>query len=152
MVFFHLNSVWGGSDLDWHKSCSRPFKKSQFWLNTSSPSKWIVRFPVFNWRWNHTHICNLISTLALTKLFHVPTIQWRLWLAYNLKPKHGCLWRVSNSPHPQTNSVAKVNTLIQLLRPQGLIQAKHLIYSDCSNRDGCKIVVEASLIHSTSHD
>ena len=50
-------------------------------------------------------------------------------------------------PHAQKNFVAKVNTLIQFLRPQGLIQANHLIYSDCSSLDGCKIVVKGSLIH-----
>ncbi len=55
-------------------------------------------------------------------------------------------------PIRKENSVAKVNTLIQFLRPQGLIQANHLIYSDRSGLDGCKIVVEGSLIHSMSHD
>lgn len=54
---------------------------------------------------------------------------------------------ISNSPNPQKNLVAKVNTLIQFLRPQGLIQANHLIYSDCISLDGCKIVVKGSLIH-----
>ncbi len=52
----------------------------------------------------------------------------------------------------QMNFVAKVNTLIQFLRPQGIVQANNLIYSDCSGLDGCKIVVEGSLIHSVSHD
>lgn len=55
-----------------------------------------------------------------------------------LTPKHGFLWRMSNSPLPQNNLVAKVNTLIQFLRPQSLIQARNLIYSDCSSLDGCR--------------
>lgn len=55
-------------------------------------------------------------------------------------------------PHPQKNFVAKANTLIQFLGPQGLIQATHPIYSDHSSLDGCKIVVEGSLIHSMSHE
>lgn len=34
--------------------------------------------------------------------------------------------------------------------PRGLIQANHFIYSNHSSLDGCKIVVQGSLIHSVS--
>lgn len=49
-------------------------------------------------------------------------------------------------PHPRKNSVAKVNTLIRFLEPQGPCQANYLIYTICSSLDGCKIVIEGSLI------
>lgn len=98
----------------------------------------------------HLFIIWLAGWLGLLKCFACQL--FRLWLAYNLKPKHGSWRHISNSPQPQKNFVAKVNTLIEFLRPWGLIQANHFIYSNSCSLDGCKIVVEGSLIHSISHD
>lgn len=54
-------------------------------------------------------------------------------------------------PHPHKNCVAKVNTLIQFLRPQSLIHQATVFIGDCSRLDGCKIVM-GSLIRSMCHD